>query len=208
MSSLRRQNKAQSCQRRAEISKEICFLRLKEEKKLMLIFVFKLLKPFKSWFLTHPLWRTARLELEMWISRLHAEHSRVDLQVGKTFLYMVSNVLTCWGNRCYITSKGGKIPKGIPPELDSAFLKPQIRFELWWSLRSRLTALTSRRASTIPGGVPAPRCSGARFRLSGWRSERRDALPGWSTCRGSEFWRLVLSFDGLNWDQEEAFGTD
>lgn len=120
----------------------------------MLIFVFKLLKPFKSWFLTHPLWLTASLELEVWTSRRHAQHSHMDLQVEKTFLYMVSNVLACWRNRCYITSKGEKNPKRNP--VWAGFCIPETSDPVWTAvgLRSQLTAPASRRASAIPGGVP------------------------------------------------------
>lgn len=187
MVSLWRENKAQSYQRRAEISKQICFLRLKEEKKLFLIFLFKWLNPFRSWFPIYPPWLTAGLE----ISHLQTEHSCRDLQVEKTFLNMVSNVLTCWWNGCYITSKGAE---KSPPE---SRLSRNLRS---WNLRSSLNRCEfkiladgspSQHVSTIPSTVPAPLCSNARFHLSGWRSERWDVLLRWSTCQGSEFWRLV-----------------
>lgn len=189
MSPLWRQNKAQSCQRRAEISKQICFLRLKKEKKPLLIFLFESLNPFRRWFLICPQRLAAGLELKAWISRLRTELSCWDLQVGKTLLNMGSNLLTCWRSGRYVTCpRWNHVGAGfcLPETSDPVFNTPLS-------------------ASTIPSSVPAPLCSAACFRLSGWQSERWDVLLGWPTCQEVssealfELWWLKLGPGGSVW---------
>lgn len=141
----------------------------------------------------------------MWISRLRAR-SRVDLQVEKTFLNMVSNVLPCWWNRCYITSKEGE--KFQKESCLSWILHS-------WNLRSglncgefKISADGSRFSACEYDSQRRPRSSLKRrmfpsVRVTLWATRRPPqvvVVPGkWVLVPCFEFWWLKLGPGGSVW---------